>query len=127
MSTPAVATRATVTLNVPGILPASGNTDAYVFGSPLAEAASELRAAFFEQLPDDSPLRQESRLEARATISFTDRRHRVVGNFEAVVRCVLEAALEDAGRGARDVDLHVQIRGGAARLGSTAIELGGVR
>ncbi len=88
-------------------------------GAPLRAAAEPIRAAFASQLPDDSPLRDVSSLQVSASIAFADRRHRAAHNFEPVLRCALEGALQDAGWGARDVELHLQLRGGAARPGTT--------
>ena len=102
--------------------PRSTNTLAYCFGSPLREAAEPLRDAFLPQLRADSPLRERSSLEARASIAFKDRRHRAVRNFEKVLRRALEEALAAAGWEARDIELRLQLRGGAARMGTT-IEL----
>ena len=126
MSAPAAATRATVKLGAPGVLPRNANTLAYVFGSALTEAAEPLRAAFLEQLLAGSPLRQESRLEARASVAYADHRHRNAANLEPVLRAALEGALEDAGWQARKVELRVRLRGGAARPGTT-VELGVAR
>jgi len=123
VSAPATATRATVKLAAAGILPRNANRLAYTFGACLREAAEPLRAAFLEQLPTGSPLRHASRLEARALVSFTDRRRRGAHNLEPVLRCALEGALEDAGWEARDIDLDLQLRGGVSRP-STTIEIG---
>ncbi len=128
MSARAPATRATVKLAAPGALPRNANTLAYVFGSALAEAAAPLRAVFLEQLLEvggDSPLRDLSSLEARASVAYADRRHRNVDNIEPVLRAALQGALEDAGWRARKVELRVQLRGSAARPGTT-VELGNV-
>jgi hypothetical protein len=124
MSTPATATATMVKLSAPGLLPRNANRLAYVFGSCLREAAEPLRVAFLEQLPAGSSLRHASRLEARARIAFVDRRRRGAHNLEPVLSCALEAALRDAGWGAHDVELQLQLRGGAARPGTT-VELRG--
>jgi hypothetical protein len=103
-------------------VPPSSNRLAFVFGSALAEAAEPLRAAILERLPIDSSLRHAPSLDAEARVAFADRRHRVAGNFEPVLRAALEGALEDAGWKVRGVELRVQILGGAPRP-STTIEL----
>lgn len=124
MSPPATAPEATVKLSAPGLLPRNATRLACTFGACLREAAEPLRVAFLEQLPAGSSLRHVVRLEAWARIAFTDRRRRGAHNLEPVLRCALEAALRDAGWEAHDVELHLQLRGGAARLGTT-VELRG--
>jgi hypothetical protein len=111
-----------VKLAAPGLLPASDNSFICAFRSELRAAADPLRVAFSEQLQVlDSPLREVLVLKALATIAFSDRRRRAAHSFEVVLLCALEGALEDVGWGARDVDLHVLLRGGVARPGSSIV------
>jgi hypothetical protein len=103
-------------------LPPSSNRLAYTFGAALAEAAEPLRASILARLPGDSPLRHARSLEAEAQVAFADRRHRVAGNFEPVLRAALEGALADAGWKVQSVELRMQLLGGVDRPGTT-IEL----
>lgn len=108
-------------------VPPSTNALPYCFGAPLREAAEPFRVAFAAQLPADSPLALEGALEAEARVAFADRRRRAPSNFEAVLACGLQRALEDAGWRARSVSLTVQLRGGASRPGTTIDVEGGSR
>lgn len=91
------------------VLPASVNTLAYAFGSPLREAAEPLREALRRQLATAPPLVDASLLEARVDLAFGDERYRNPRNYEPVAREAIVGALADVGTEAelRRVDVHL--------------------